>query len=177
MMRTHFDGSDFCYKMHEVRKEPVAIPEILQAGARAPSFLEDEGSQTSIRSDHEEYHTPVRQTRMIETFVDYNPAPRQAGQTKNSCSELARELDGNMRRLCELEYSLRAEIQDLQGQRCPRPRVSLAPECVPRVIRDHRRYTSRDEIGFTPGAEEGLQRIPDLDVALLKESRRHRKRL
>ena len=109
--------------------------------------------------------------------MDRNPALRQAGQPPPSCSELARELDATQRRLSGLEYSLRAEIQDLREQLRARPRVALFREHVPRGTRDDRRYTSEDEIGFISGAEEGIQRILDREVAPWKtKPRRHRRR-
>ena len=164
-------------QIHEIGKKPLAVPEPPQAGARAPSFLKDGGSQTSIRSDHEEYRTPVRQTRRTETSVDRSSALRQAAQPPPSCSELARELGATQRRLSDLEYSLRAEIQDLRREVRARPRVALSREHVPGGTRDHRRYTSEDEIGFTSGAEEGIQRILDREVAPQKtKPRRHRRR-
>ena len=161
-------------RVHEIGKKPLAVPEQPQAGAHAPSFLEDGGSQASIRSDHEEYRTPVRQTRRTETSVDRSPVLRQAGQPPPSCSKLARELDAPQRRLSDLEYSLRAEIQDLRRELRARTRVALSREHVPRGTRDHRRYTSKDEIGFISGAEEGIQRILDHEVAPRKtKPRRH----
>ena len=164
-------------QIHEIGKKPLAVPEPPQAGARAPSFLEDGGSQAPIRSDHEEYHTPVRQNRRTETSVDRNPALRQAGQPPPSCSELARELEATQHRMSDLEYSLRAEIQDLREELRARPRVALSREHVPRGTRDHRRYTSEDEIGFIYGAEERIQRILDRQVAQRKtKPRRHRRR-
>ena len=109
--------------------------------------------------------------------MDHNPALRQAGQPPPSCSELVRELDATQRRLSDLEYSLRAEIQDLREELRARPRVDLSREHVPRGTRDHRHYTSEDEIGFISVAEEGIQRILDREVAPRKtKPRRHRRR-
>ena len=64
--------------------------------------------------------------------MDRNPALIEAGQPPPSCSELARELDATQRRLNDLEYSLRAEIQDLREELRARSRVSLSREHVPR---------------------------------------------
>ena len=164
-------------KTHEIGKKPLAVPKPPHAGARARSFLEDGGSQASIRSDHEEYRTPVRQNMRTDTSVDRNPALRKAGQPPPSCSELARELDATQRRLSDLEYSIRAEIQDLREELRARPRLALSRERVTRGSRDHRLYTSEDESGLISGAEEGIQRIVDREVAARKtNSRRHRRR-
>ena len=58
-----------------------------------------------------------------------------------SCLQLTSELKATLRRMEEMERSLRAEICDLREDVRANPRVALSRNNVPRGTRDRRRLT------------------------------------
>ena len=94
-----------------------------------------------------------------------------------SCHQLARELKATLRRMEEMERSLRAEFCDLREEIRANPPVALSRNNVPRGTRDRQRLTSDEEFGFTTGAEECIQGVLDREITPRARRRTRRRRL